>query len=123
MSKLALLLACASLAGFGAVATPASAVSRTGVHVVCTNTQTGQTMLDLTLPTMAIPPGSYTLGAVSCTVTAATFTTPNAVATVHVVCVNTQSGQTILDRLLPAKGIAPGTYTLGVVSCTVSSAT
>jgi hypothetical protein len=117
--KLVAFLVCASLAGFGAAATPAVADTSPGVHVVCTNTQTGQTILDVTLPTTKIAPGTYTLGVVTCVVTPATFE-PAAAANIHVVCVNTVTGQTIVDRLLPSRGIAPGAYKLGVVLCTVT---
>jgi hypothetical protein len=101
----------------------AETVSKPGVHVACTNTQTGKQILDLTLPTTKVSVGSFTHGKLNCTVTAATFTaggTAHPRQTVHVTCVNTVTGNTIVDRNLRTAGIRPGVYVLGKVTCTVS---
>jgi hypothetical protein len=107
----------------GATVAGAATVSKPGVSVVCTNTQTGKQIVDLTLPTTKIATGSFTHGKLSCTVTSATFTgggAAPALQAVHVTCVNGVTGNTIVDRNLRTAGIRPGVYMLGKVTCTVS---
>ena len=98
-------------------------VSKPGVHVACTNAVTGNQFVNLTLPTTAIKVGTFTHGKVSCTVTSATFTGSSGRVAVHVTCVNTVTGKTIVDRTLRTAGIHPGVYLLGKVSCTVTPVT
>ena len=111
----AMLAATATVAG-------ATVVSRPGVAIACTNSQTGRQILDLTLPTTRIAVGSYTMGKISCTVTAATWTpgVSSGRLTVHVTCVNTVTGNTIVDRNIRTAGIHAGVYNLGKVSCTIT---
>jgi hypothetical protein len=120
------LIAALAIAALAGPAT-AGATTRPGVQVTCTNTVTGKTIVNMTLPTTHIAAGTYTLGKVSCTVTSTTWTGPtqgtsNLVA-IHVTCVNSVTGNTIVDRNIKTAGVHPGVYMLGKVTCTVALVT